>query len=165
VWQSYTLSSVSSLPYSAESNGCRAFGLSIHWCDALWSRFVLCAFASARMGGACAWICVERGLGTIVVVTPVVVEAWTPSWWNDRGHVESYHGSHAPVHCVWSCPSHHYEWVLRWGSTWLLAVPEGLTRPSSKAEVCQGGRALPCLRGRGQARWRLFPTGRRGQAR
>jgi hypothetical protein len=32
----------------------------------------------------CAGICVERGLGSTVAVTPIAVEAWTPSWWNDR---------------------------------------------------------------------------------
>jgi hypothetical protein len=33
--------------------------------------------------------CVERGLGVMVVVTPVTVEVWMSSWWNDRGHVGS----------------------------------------------------------------------------
>jgi hypothetical protein len=37
-----------------------------------------------RTGGTGAQICVERGLGGIVVVAPVVVEVWMPSWWNDR---------------------------------------------------------------------------------
>jgi hypothetical protein len=37
----------------------------------------------------CAWICIERELGSTVVVTPIVVEAWTSSWWDDRSHVES----------------------------------------------------------------------------
>jgi hypothetical protein len=39
------------------------------------------------MGGACTRICLERGLGGIVVVTPVAVEVWTSSWWNDQSHV------------------------------------------------------------------------------
>jgi hypothetical protein len=51
------------------------------------------------------------------------------------------------------------------GPTRLLAAPEGLTRPSGEAEVCQGGRALPCLRGKDRARRRLFPMGHRGRAR
>jgi hypothetical protein len=38
----------------------------------------------------------------------------------------------------------------------LLVAPEGLTRPSGEAKVCQGGRALSCLRRRGRARRRLF---------
>jgi hypothetical protein len=42
----------------------------------------------------------------------------------------------------------------------LPASPEGLTRPLSEVEVCQGGRALLCLRYRGRARQRLFPEPR-----
>jgi hypothetical protein len=76
-------------PVAQGHNGRRAFGLSVHWCNVLWPRFGLCAFVPSRMGGACTWICVERGLGSTVAVTPVAVEAWTPSWWNDWGHVES----------------------------------------------------------------------------
>jgi hypothetical protein len=49
-----------------------------------------------------AWIYVERGLGGIVVVTPITVEVWLSSWWNDRGHVGSGRGSRAPVDCAWS---------------------------------------------------------------
>jgi hypothetical protein len=40
----------------------------------------------------------REGLGSIVVVTPIAVEAWTPSWWNDRGHVEfTMHGRVRPI--------------------------------------------------------------------
>jgi hypothetical protein len=46
------------------------------------------------MGGACAWICVERGLGGIVAITPVTVEVWTTSWWNEWSHVRSERSSH-----------------------------------------------------------------------
>jgi hypothetical protein len=53
-----------------------------------------------------AQICVERELGDIVVVTPVAVEVWMSSWWNDRGHVGSGRGSRAPVDCARSRPSH-----------------------------------------------------------
>jgi hypothetical protein len=76
-------------PVAQGRNGRWAFGHSVYWCNALWPRFGLCAFVLSRMGGACAWICVERGLGSTVTVIPVVVEAWTPSSWNDRGHVKS----------------------------------------------------------------------------
>jgi hypothetical protein len=51
-------------------------------------------------------ICVERGLGSIVVVTPVVVEVWVLSWWNDRGYVGLGRGSRAPVDCARSRLSH-----------------------------------------------------------
>jgi hypothetical protein len=61
-------------------------------------------------------ICVEREVGGIVVVTPVAVEVWMSSWWNDRGHVGSGRGSRAPVHCARSRPSHRREWV-----PWLVA--------------------------------------------
>jgi hypothetical protein len=130
----------------------------------MWPCFVLCASVPSRMGGACARICVERELGSIVAVIPVVVEVWTSSWWNDRSHVGSQHGSHASVHCAWSCPSHQWEWVPWWGPTRLSSLPEGPTRPSGEAEVCQGGRALPCLRCRGRARRRSFLTGCKGRA-
>jgi hypothetical protein len=56
-----------------------------------------------------AWICVERGLGGIVIVTLVAIEVCVLSWWNDRGHVESGHGSRAPVDCARSHPSHPWE--------------------------------------------------------
>jgi hypothetical protein len=48
------------------------------------------------MGGPCVRICVERGLGGTVVVTPIAIEVWMSSWWNDWSHVIWYHGSHAP---------------------------------------------------------------------
>jgi hypothetical protein len=31
------------------------------------------------MGDVCAWICIERGLGGTVVVTPVTIEVWMSS--------------------------------------------------------------------------------------
>jgi hypothetical protein len=49
------------------------------------------------------------------------------------------------------------------GTPWLSALPEGSMRPSREAEVCQEGRALPCLRCSGRARRKLFPAGRRGR--
>jgi hypothetical protein len=55
------------------------------------------------------WICVEGGLGGIVVIPPVAVEVWMSSWWNDRGHVGSERGSRAPVDCARSHPSHRRE--------------------------------------------------------
>jgi hypothetical protein len=68
--------------------------------------FILCASMPSRMGGVCAQICVERELGGIVAVTPIAIEVWTSSWWNDWSHVGSKRGSHVPIHCVRSCPSH-----------------------------------------------------------
>jgi hypothetical protein len=62
-----------------------------------------------------AQICIERGLGGIVVVTPVAVEVWMSSWWNDRDHIGSKHGSRAPVDYAWSCSSHRWERVPRLG--------------------------------------------------
>jgi hypothetical protein len=59
---------------------------------------------------------VERGLGGIVVVTPVAVEVWMSSWWNDQGHVRLGRGSRASVECARSRLSHRREWVPRfWG--------------------------------------------------
>jgi hypothetical protein len=58
-------------------------------------------------------ICIERGLGGIVVVTPIAVEVWMSSWWNDRGYIGSGHGSRAPVECARSRLSHRREQVLR----------------------------------------------------
>jgi hypothetical protein len=53
------------------------------------------------------------GVGGIVAITPIAIEVWTSLWWNDRGHVGSERGSHAPIHCAWSCSSDRWEWVLR----------------------------------------------------
>jgi hypothetical protein len=58
-----------------------------------------------------ALICVERELGGIVVVTPVIVEVWMSSWWNGWGHVVSGRGSHALVDYARSRPSHRRERV------------------------------------------------------
>jgi hypothetical protein len=60
----------------------------------------------SRMGGTGAQICVERGLGGIVDVTPVAIEVWMLSWWNDQDHVGSGHGSRAPIDCARSRLSH-----------------------------------------------------------
>jgi hypothetical protein len=60
-------------------------------------------------------ICVERELSGIVVVTPIAVEVWMSSWWNDRGHVGSGRGSRAPVDGARSRPSHRLERVPRLG--------------------------------------------------
>jgi hypothetical protein len=68
----------------------------------LWPCVVLCASMPLRTGDMGAWIYVERGLGGIVVVSPITVEVWLSSWWNDRGHVGSGRGSRAPVGCAWS---------------------------------------------------------------
>jgi hypothetical protein len=82
-----------------------------------------------------AWICVERGLGGIVIVTPVAVVVWMSWWWNDQGHVESGRGSCAPIDCAQSRPSHRWEQVPRLGSPWLTVLPEGYMCPSGEAEV------------------------------
>jgi hypothetical protein len=71
-------------PIAQRCNGRWSFGLSIHWCNILWPFFILCASVPSRMGGTYARICVERGLGGIVAITPVAVEVWMSSWWNDR---------------------------------------------------------------------------------
>jgi hypothetical protein len=57
-------------PVAQICNGHWSFGLSIRRCNMLWPCFILCAPMPSRMGGACAWICVERGLGGIVAVAP-----------------------------------------------------------------------------------------------
>jgi hypothetical protein len=53
----------------------------------------------------CPNLCRE-GVGGIVVVTPITIEVWMSSWWNDRGDVGSERGSHIPIHCARSCPSY-----------------------------------------------------------
>jgi hypothetical protein len=60
-------------------------------------------------------ICVERGLGGIVVVTPIAVEVWMSLWWNDQGHVGSGHGSRAPIDYARSRPSYRRERMPRLG--------------------------------------------------
>jgi hypothetical protein len=53
----------------------------------------------------------REGVGGTGVVTPIAVEVWMSSWWNDRGHIGSEHGFRAPIHCARSRPSHRREWV------------------------------------------------------
>jgi hypothetical protein len=60
-----------------------------------------------------AQICVERGLGGIVIGTPVAVAVCMSWWWNDRGHIESGCGSRAPIDYARSCSSHRWERVPR----------------------------------------------------
>jgi hypothetical protein len=159
---SSSLSGVNSFPCSAEHYGRWAFGLFIRWCNVLWPCFVLCASVPSRMDGTCARICVERGGRWHSCRYPRPVEVWTLSWWNDRCHVGSERGSRVPVHCAWSCPSHRREWALWWEPPWLPILSEGFTCPSGETELCQDGRALPCLRCMGRTRRKSFPTGRRG---
>jgi hypothetical protein len=83
--------------YSAEIQQALLFCLSICWCCMLWPCLVLCASVPLRTGDMGTRICIERGLGGIVVITPIAVEVWLSSWWNDRGHVGSGHGSCASV--------------------------------------------------------------------
>jgi hypothetical protein len=58
----------------------------------------------------------REGVRWYVVVTPIAVEVWMSSWWNDRGHVRSGHGSRVPVDCARSRPSHRQERVPRFGA-------------------------------------------------
>jgi hypothetical protein len=115
VWPSSSLSGGNSSPVAQRCNRCRSFSLSICWCCVLWPCLVLCASMPLRMGYMGARICIEMGLGGIVIVTPVAVEVWMPLWWNDRGHVESGRGSCAPVDRARSRPSHRWERVSRLG--------------------------------------------------
>jgi hypothetical protein len=72
----------------------------------------------------------------------VAVEVWMSLWWNDRGHIRSGHGSHAPVDYAWSRPSRRQERVPWLGALWLPILLEGSTCPSGEVKVRQGGRAL-----------------------
>jgi hypothetical protein len=73
-------------------------------------------------------ICVEKGLGGIMIVTPVAVEVWMLSWWNDRGHVESGHSSRAPIDYAQSRASHWWERVPRLGGPQGLSSWQRVTR-------------------------------------
>jgi hypothetical protein len=114
-WPSFFLSGGNSFPVAQRCNKRCSFGLSVCWCCVLWPCFVLCAYVLLRTGDTGALICVERGLGGIVVVTPVAIEVWMSSWWNDRGHIGSGRGSYALVNCARSRPSHRQERVPRLG--------------------------------------------------
>jgi hypothetical protein len=82
-----------------------------------------------------AWIHVERGLGGIMVVTPIAIEVWMSSCWNDRGHVVLGRGSRAPVDSARSHPFIGGSKCRDWGPPWLPVLPEGSTGPSGEAEV------------------------------
>jgi hypothetical protein len=70
-----------------------------------------------------------------VIVTPVAMEVWMSSCWNDRGHVGSGRGFRAPVDCtVTSVPSVGAGATVG-ASPWLTVLPEGYTCPSGEAEI------------------------------
>jgi hypothetical protein len=71
-------------------------------------------------------ICVERGLGGIVVVTPVAIEVWVSLWWNDRGHVGSRWASRAPVDYARSRLSYRWEWAPWLGAPVAPRLARGL---------------------------------------
>jgi hypothetical protein len=108
-----SLSGGSSFPYSIEMQWVLIFWPLHPLVQHAVATFVLCASVLSRMGGMGARICVERGLGGIIVVTLIAIEVWASLWWNDRGHVGSERGSHTLVPCAWSCLSHLQGWAPR----------------------------------------------------
>jgi hypothetical protein len=115
-WPSSSFSGGNSFPVAQRYHRRCFFDLSICGCCVLWPCLVLCASVPLRTGDMGARICVERGLlGGIVVITPVAVDVWMSSWWNDWGHVGLGLGSCAPVDCARSRPSHRQERVPRFG--------------------------------------------------
>jgi hypothetical protein len=129
------LSGGNSSPYSAEMQQALIFWplyLLVLRVMAMLCHVRLCAVEAGRYGLSDLH---REGLSGIVVVTPVVVEVWMPSWWNDRGHVGSGRGSRAPINCALSRPSHRWERVPRLGAPWLPVLPEDSTCPSGEAGV------------------------------
>jgi hypothetical protein len=72
-----------------------------------------------------------------VVVTPVAVEVWMSSWWNDRGHVGLGRDSHAAIDCARSRPSHQWERVPRLGAPTAPCLARGF-----HVSLGQGGSEL-----------------------
>jgi hypothetical protein len=72
-----------------------------------------------------------------VIITPIVVEVWMSSWWNDQGHVGSGCGSRAPVDCARSHPSHRWELV-----PWLGALVAPRLARGFHVSLGQGGSEL-----------------------
>jgi hypothetical protein len=109
VWPSSSLSGMSSFPCSAK----------MQWALIFWPLHLLVQYVVVMLRPVCfhaiedGWYrpldSHREGVGGIVVVTPVAVEVWMLSWWNDRGRVGLERGSHGPVHCARSCPSHRWE--------------------------------------------------------
>jgi hypothetical protein len=135
VWPSSSLSGGNSFSIAQRYNRRWFFGLSIRWCNMLWPCFVLCASVPSRADGTSTRICVERGVGGIVAITPVAVEVCMSSWWNDRvmlgqgvvsvllftvhGHVRPIggsgcHGMGAPVA---PCLARGLHMFLGWGGS------------------------------------------------
>jgi hypothetical protein len=100
----------------------------------------------------------ERLCG-IVVVAPIAVEAWTPVVVGMTGVISFRTTAPMPLYTVRgrACPIREVDVVV--GAHAAPSCAGGLTRSSGEAEVYRGGRALPCLRRRGQARRRSFSTG------
>jgi hypothetical protein len=111
----------------------------------LWPCFVLRASVPLGMGGTDTRIHIERGLGGIVVVTPVAIEVWVSSWWNDRGRVGSKRGSHAPVHCAQSRPPHRREWVPWLGGPMASCFARGLHVSLRRGRSMSRGLGAPML--------------------
>jgi hypothetical protein len=74
-----------------------------------WGHALTCTPLCREVDGAYAGIFVARGLDDIAAVTPVVVEVWMSSWWNDRGHVES--GDHSFASLTMHGHVHHVDRV------------------------------------------------------
>jgi hypothetical protein len=123
----------------------------------LWPCFVLCAFMPSRTGGTGARICVERGVGGIVVVTLVTVEVWMSWWWNDRGHVGSGRGSRALVHYARSRPSHRREWVSWLGAPMAPRLSRGLHVSLGRGKSTPRGSGAPVLTLPGSGEVEIIP--------
>jgi hypothetical protein len=86
-----------------------------------------------------------------VVVTPVAVEIWMPSWWNDRGHIGLGRGSRAPVDYARSRLSYQREWVPRLGPPGAPRLARGLHASLGRGgSMPRGSSALMTSRGLGR---------------
>jgi hypothetical protein len=68
-------------------------------------------------------------------------------------------GSHVPIHCAGSCPSHQREWAPWWGPTRLSVLPEGAMHPLGEAKNVPRGLGAPVITLQGSSEAEIVPDG------
>jgi hypothetical protein len=86
------------------------------------------------------------------------------SWWNDRGHVRSERGSHAPVHYARSRLSHRQEWVPWLGAPVAPRLSRGLHVSLEQGRSMPRGSGAPVLTLSGPGKAEIVPDRAQGSS-